>query len=69
VATDFYKELQKIKVPALILWGDQDGFCKLNGQQQFTKGLSNSRFLIYKGTGHSIHWEDGNGFVNDVASL
>jgi non-heme chloroperoxidase len=67
MATDFSKELRKIKVPALILWGSQDGFCKLKGQQQFTEGLSNSRLVVYKGTGHSIHWEDGDRFVKDVA--
>jgi len=43
MATDFSIELGNIKVPALILWGDRDGLCNWNGQQQLTERLSNSR--------------------------
>ena len=69
MATDFSKELEKINVPALILWGDLDGFCKMKGQQQLTHELSNSRLVVYRGTGHSIHWEDGDRFVTDIGSF
>ena len=69
MATDFSKELRNIKVPALILWGDRDGLCNWNGQQQLKEGLTNSRFVVYKGTGHSIHWEDGDRFVVDVVAF
>jgi non-heme chloroperoxidase len=69
MATDFTLELRKIKVPALILWGDLDGICNLKGQQQLTEGITNSRLVVYKGTGHSIHWEDRDRFVKDVASF
>ena len=69
MATDFSKELRNIKVPALILWGDRDGLCNWNGQQQLTDGLINSRLVVYKGTGHSIHWEDGDRFVMDVVAF
>ncbi|HEY5916035.1 MAG TPA: alpha/beta hydrolase, partial [Chryseolinea sp.] len=55
MATDFSEELRKIKIPALILWGDHDGLCNWNGQQQLTESLSNSRLVVYKGNGHSIH--------------
>ncbi|HEX6889196.1 MAG TPA: alpha/beta hydrolase [Chryseolinea sp.] len=69
MTTDFSLELRNIKVPALILWGDQDGVCKLKGQQQLVEGIANSRLVVYQGTGHSIHWEDGDRFVKDVASF
>jgi non-heme chloroperoxidase len=69
MATDFSKELRNIKVPALILWGDRDGLCNWNGQQQLTEGLSNSRIVVYKGTGHSIHWEEVDRFAIDVVAF
>ena len=69
MTTDFSKELQNIQVPALILWGDRDGICNLNGQQQLREGLTNSKLVVYNGTGHAIHWEDGDRFVLDVTAF
>ena len=69
MTTDFSKELHNIQVPALILWGDRDGICNWNGQRQLREGLTNSRLVVYKGTGHAIHWEDGDRFVIDVVAF
>jgi non-heme chloroperoxidase len=69
MTTDFSRELHNIQVPALVLWGDRDGICNWNGQRQLSEGLPNSRLVIYKGTGHAIHWEDGDRFVMDVVAF
>jgi pimeloyl-ACP methyl ester carboxylesterase len=69
MSTDFSNELEKIQVPALILWGDKDAMCLLKGQQELKEGLSNSQLLVYKDTGHALHWEDGNRFVVDVVAF
>ena len=67
--TNYSDQLQKIKVPTLILWGDQDATCRLIGQQQLTEGITNSKLIVHKGTGHALHWEDGDRFVKDVVSF
>ncbi len=52
---DFYsleKELPNIKVPALILWGDQDKVLDVSSVPVFEKGLKNHKTVILKDCGH-----------------
>jgi abhydrolase domain-containing protein 6 len=52
---DFFsleKDLQKIKAPSLILWGDQDKILDISSVQIFEKGLINHKTVIIKDCGH-----------------
>jgi non-heme chloroperoxidase len=69
MTTDCTKNLHTIQAPALILWGDKDSICLWKGQQELNHGLQNSKLVVYKGTGHALHWEEGERFVNDVVSF
>jgi abhydrolase domain-containing protein 6 len=46
------KELPNIKVPVLILWGDQDNILDVSSVPVFEKGLKNHRTVIIKDCGH-----------------
>ena len=67
--TDFRTEVRAIAVPTLILWGNRDSICPESDQQAFAASIKNSTMLIYDGTGHALHWEDGKRFVRDVTSF
>lgn len=66
---NYLNELQKIKVPVLVLWGDKDTMCLQQDQDQFMQGLSSPTLKIYEGTGHAIHWENPARFVEDVTAF
>ena len=59
-------ELNNIRKPTLIVWGEQDIFCQRESQDNLLKSIKNSRLLIYKRTGHAVHWEEPQRFSNDL---
>ena len=67
MSVDYSKELYKIDQPVLILWGDKDTFCPKTDQDLLEKEIRNSRLLVYKGTGHALHWEEPEKFVIDLS--
>jgi pimeloyl-ACP methyl ester carboxylesterase len=69
LTTDFSNELTNIHAPALILWGDRDTICLNEGQTQLSQGLDSSELVIFKGTGHALHWEDEDRFVKEVTKF
>jgi len=69
LTADFSKSLHKIKVPALILWGDQDSMCPRKDQEALASGLKNATLIEYQQAGHALHWEDGDRFARDVTGF
>lgn len=69
MGADLTKDIQKIKVPTLIFWGDQDTFCLRKDQDEMLRNIKNSRLLVYKGTGHALHWEQPEKFTKDLVSF
>jgi len=59
-------ELINIRKPTLVIWGDQDIFCKQESQYNLLESIKDSRILVYKGTGHAVHWEEPKRFSNDL---
>jgi non-heme chloroperoxidase len=64
---DFSKELEKIKAPALIVWGDQDAFCPRTDQDMLARAIAGSQLVVYSGAGHALHWEEPERFAADLA--
>lgn len=52
IATDFGEALDSIKIPTLILWGDQDKIAPLRTGKLLNHHLENSALKIFKGIGH-----------------
>jgi pimeloyl-ACP methyl ester carboxylesterase len=44
--------IKEIKVPTLLMWGDQDEWVPLDVMQQFAQALPNSQSIVYEGVGH-----------------
>lgn len=67
--TDLTDSLKKLNKPVLLLWGDKDGFIAMSDQDQLVKQIKNAKLVIYKGTGHALHWEEPNRFVSDLLNF
>jgi non-heme chloroperoxidase len=65
---DFSGELEKIKAPTLIVWGDQD---TLTGSEQeaLAAAIAGSQLLVYPGAGHGLHWEEPARFAADLVTF
>lgn len=69
IETDFSTQLKNIQCPALIIWGDKDGFVFRKGQETFVKNIRKVTFLEYKGVGHSPQWEQPERFSADLVNF
>lgn len=65
---DFSRELAKIHVPTLIVWGDQDSLTR-SGQEALKAAIAGSRLLVYPGIGHALHWEEPERFAADLVAF
>ena len=66
VQTGFLAETAQIKAPTIILWGDRDTFAPLAEQKLLESTIPGSRLVVYTGTGHGMHWEEPERFVDDL---
>ena len=69
VLGDHTSELGDITAPTVLLWGDQDGLIGREEQDALTKGIHDSRLVVYAGVGHSPHWEDPERFAADLIAF
>ena len=66
VAESARRELSRIRVPTLVVWGEGDGLFSRSDQDALLGGLPEARFLVYERTGHAPHWEQPGRFANDL---
>lgn len=66
---DFSGELDKIKAPNLLVWGDQDGMVPRSDQEAQTAAIAGSRLVVYEGAGHGVHWEESERFASDLVGF
>ncbi len=52
-----HMNLEKIKVPTLVVMGQFDTIMDLFDTRQATKLIPYGRFMLIKGVGHFLHWE------------
>lgn len=69
VGADLSKDIRKIKVPTIIFWGDKDGVCMRKDQDEFLMNIKGSKLLVYKETGHALHWEQPERFAKDLVEF
>ena len=67
--TNYLQEFKKITAPTLIIWGDKDLFTLVKDQETLKKTINNSRLVIYKGTGHAVHWEEPKRFAIELTAF
>ncbi len=61
--------LECIRAPTLILWGDRDAYAPESDQTQLLQAIPGARLEIYRGIGHSLHWEDPARVAQDIAAF
>jgi pimeloyl-ACP methyl ester carboxylesterase len=57
LAVDYTPDLAKIRVPVLLLRGEQDTVFPQAAQDALATGLVRAVLQVYPETGHAIHWE------------
>jgi non-heme chloroperoxidase len=58
-----------IKVPTLLIWGDQDGLALRDQQDRLLAMLPGARLEVYPEAGHSPNWEQPARVADDIAQL
>jgi pimeloyl-ACP methyl ester carboxylesterase len=53
----FMRFLHRIKVPTMIVWGEEDKLIPVEHTQTWKKFIPNAEIKIYKGAGHLVHLE------------
>lgn len=66
-AADYREKLKTVKKPALIIWGNKDAFVPEADQKILVSAINGSKLLVYKETGHAVHWEKPEQFSRDLA--
>jgi non-heme chloroperoxidase len=62
-------ELDKIKAPTLIIWGDQDAILPRSAQEALAAAIAGSRLVVYPGAGHAFYWEEPDRFASDLVAF
>lgn len=61
--------LATIRVPTLILWGEEDGLIGVDGAHWYNRAIPGSRLVIYPGIGHLPQLEAPGQSAADVAAF
>lgn len=69
MSADYCSELRKIDIPTLVIWGEKDAIVPETDQDILSSGIKKSRLIIYKNTGHAVHWEEPSRFANDLINF
>jgi pimeloyl-ACP methyl ester carboxylesterase len=58
--------IQNIKIPTLIVWGNNDHIVPVDHAYKFHRDIANSKLLIYDGSGHVPMMENTNRLMADI---
>ena len=53
----FMRYLHRVKMPTLIIWGDEDKIIPVQQTQMWRKLIPNAEIMVFKGAGHLVHLE------------
>lgn len=69
IEDDSARELDRIAVPTLVVWGDQDSILSRSDQEAMTAAIPGARLIVYEGAGHTFYWEDPGRVAADIATF
>lgn len=69
LAVDTTTELERIRMPVLLLWGDKDAVFPRAAQDTPLAGLASAVLRVYPDTGHTPHWEIPVQYVLDLVEF
>jgi rifampin ADP-ribosylating transferase len=62
-------ERGQVRVPTVVLWGDQDGALPRAEQDGLVAAIPGARLVVYEGTGHLVLWEEPERVAADLVGL
>jgi non-heme chloroperoxidase len=68
-SADVRRELHKIAVPTLLIWGARETFATRAEQEELVLGVRGARLLVYELAGHAVHWDEPARVARDVAAF
>jgi pimeloyl-ACP methyl ester carboxylesterase len=69
IQADHTAELPRIAAPTLLIWGDRDSIVGRSRQDELMAGITGAERIVYRGVGHSPHWEEPARFAADLADF
>ena len=66
---DDMRQLERIDVPTLLVWGDADGLVTRAMQDALVDRICAAELRVYEGVGHTPRWEDPARFASDVVTF
>ena len=66
---DLTADLAAVNVPTVIVHGDQDTFMTRAFHEVVNRAIRGSRFCIYEGAGHAMHWEEPSRVAADLVAF
>lgn len=64
--TDLRPDLEKIKIPTLILHGKKDKICSFDLAEQMKAGIADSKLVAFEKSGHSLFLEETKKFNSEL---
>ena len=69
LADEHAARLGRIAAPTLALWGERDAFVPRADQDALLAAIPGAQLVIYRDTGHAVHWEAPARVAADIAML
>jgi len=66
---DFSQELEAIRAPTLLLWGERDTLSPRRDQEIALEAIRNAALVVYQSTGHAVQWEQPRRFEADLVTF
>jgi non-heme chloroperoxidase len=66
IREDFSADLDRIRAPTLLVWGDRDEIVPRSDQDEMLAAIAGSRLLVHDAAGHGLHWEEPGRFASDL---
>ena len=60
---------ERIEMPTLVIWGEQDVIWSRAEQEALVAGIPNAELITYPETGHALHWERPERFARDLENF
>lgn len=64
--TDLRNDLEKIKIPTVIMHGKKDKICSFDLAEQMNAEILNSRIIVFENSGHSLFLEEVKKFNKEL---
>ncbi len=66
---DYYNQLDKIKVPVLVIHGTEDKICHFQNAISLMQKIKAQNLVVLEGTGHELHEDDWPLIINSISNL